>query len=606
MSLCHLYFKTSTYQHIQEILNSFENSISLDINETSMIDDYDVYIIELEDTDQNISSKLRQQFTQKLNSLVYFIVPQKHNLMFFQLSNLLNAKHLVTQSADVKKFIKKITKDKESHEDESLELLVGRASVKAQSFMIFKNMNLEKVSAKLLEDLEYKNFKEFQTNISSKLDIQSFLEHDGSAEISIPTNKNIVKKYKTTTATVMDNTKVVFMKLNPQDGNKLDFISSRVTFIELLKEKLLQRGIVNNELSAITINIENIKKLQKELSVIELEDLLMDLLNYIESILQKKTIFAQIKINFFVILFDNISFQEINNKAHNFNTEVTNHISTKRYKPSIDIYTFNLNNLELLEVLSTFDNIKNRELTQEEISSINIKHIRTQETIDEKGLLDNAFKYSTKIKILNIYHGLVISTPSKILKVTKDTIYISFESLQGVVINIEKSTVLQSPMFPQDIIATAKKIDLKRKIVVLEGFKFLKTNANSRRYSRVTTASRTPISVLLNGITINGYILDLSIKSIAIKVKHTHIIDSIKTQKVSLSFNISNTKSDDGFSRLNINANVINFTMKDLDNNCKIICDIDEDCMNDSILMQYIYERQKELIIELKKTAQLH
>ena len=46
--------------------------------------------------------------------------------------------------------------------------------------------------------------------------------------------------------------------------------------------------------------------------------------------------------------------------------------------------------------------------------------------------------------------------------------------------------------------------------------------------------------------------------------------------------------------------------MTDTHNNCKIVCDIDEDYLSDSILMQYIYERQKELIIELKKTAQLH
>lgn len=607
MSLCHLYFKDSVSHHTQRILDSFENSTSIDLDELDKLDDFDVYIIELKETNQEISSKLRSLFKQKLNSLIYFIIPKKHNLMFFQLTYILGTKHLITQNIDTQKVIKKISEDIKTYEKETLKLLIAKATIQTQSFMIYKNMQIEQVSDKLLEDFECNTFEIFKEKFLDKIDVEILLEKDTITKNAIPINATSSKHYSMSSISITHNTKVIFLRVASQEDNELNFISSRVTFIELLKERVIQQNIVDNELSAITLNIQNIKRLQKELNIIDLEDMLMDLLEFIESILEKKVIFAQIEINFYVILFEDISYKEINNRANNFNTKIINHISTQKYKPLIDIYTFNLSTLEFSEIISTFNNIKNKDLTQEESSSINIKHVtNTQNIMTEKNLLDDAFKYSTKIKVLNIFHGLVINTPSKILKITKDTIYISFESLQGVVINIEKRTVLQSPIFLQDIEATVKKIDLTRKIAVLENFKFLKTNANSRKYSRVTTSSKTPITLLVNGASINGYILDLSIKSIAITVKYTQSLDAIKTGNISLSFNIQNPKSDDGFSRLNINAKVIVVTMKDIQNNCKIVCDIDEDYMNDSILMQYIYERQKELIIELKKTAQLH
>ncbi len=606
MSLCHLFFKHSSSHHIQEILDSIENSISLDINEISSIDDYNTYVIELQEADQAISSKLRALFKEKFNPLIYFIVPKKHNLIFFQLTYLLDTKHLITQNIETQKVIKKILLDIESLKENHFESLVGHMAIETQSFMIFKDMKLIQVSKKLLEDFKCKTLDIFEKNILNKLEVEGLLDKNGVFESSIEVN-NSSKNYKITTAKASNSETVLFVELRNKENCTLHFISSRVTFIELLKEKIIQRNIVNDSLSAITINIQNITRLQKELNIIDLEELLIDILDYIDSILEKKVIFAQIEIGFYVILFEKTDYKDINHIAKNFNTKVINYISTQKYKPLIDIYTFNLSTPEFGEILATLNNIKSRDLTQEEMSSIGIKHITSsQNIITEKNLLDDALKYSSKIKILNIFNGLVINTPAKIIKVTKDTVYINFEALQGVVLNIEKRTVLQSPIFLQDIEATVKKIDLTRRIAILENFKFLKTNANSRKYSRVTTSTKTPVSILFNGSTINGYILDLSIKSIAIKIKYTSKIDTIKTENISIAFNIPNLKSNDGFTRLNIRAKVIVITMTDTHNNCKIVCDIDEDYLSDSILMQYIYERQKELIIELKKTAQLH
>jgi hypothetical protein len=68
---------------------------------------------------------------------------------------------------------------------------------------------------------------------------------------------------------------------------------------------------------------------------------------------------------------------------------------------------------------------------------------------------------------------------------------------------------------------------------MLEKFKFLKTNINSRRYSRVTTSNKTPISLSVDEVNLSGFILDLSIKSIAIHVRYIQILDTIKDKNLS-------------------------------------------------------------------------
>lgn len=608
MSLCHLYFKTTVSHHIEKILGSFENSISLDFNGLKSLDDFDVYLVELEEPTKESSLQLRALFKSKEYPLIYFIVPKKYNLMFFQLSYLLSVTDLLTHNQDTNKIIEKITADKESHVESTLEVLLGRENITTENFIFYKNMQLKQVSPNLLKNLGCENLTSFEKSILNQVDIDKLLNNDTSLNTDILDTKNSTHNFTLKSVGMTDNYRLIYFTGNTSAMEKdLPFISSRVTFVELLKEKYIQKTIVENELSAITLNIKNTEEIKDKLSSVELEYLLIDFLSFMESILDKKIIFAEMERNFFIVLFENIAYEETNTIAENFHVNVLNYIADQEFKPFVDIYTFNLNTFEFNEILATFENIQNQNLTYEERTSYYIKHTsNTQNVINEKTLLDDTFKYKTEFKILNIYNGLVIKTPSKIVKVTQDTIYIQFEALQGVVLNLEKQTVLQSSSFMQDIQAHVKIIDLKKRVAVLENFKFLQTNANSRKYSRVTMSNKTPISVRLKGASITGFIIDLSIKSIAVKTKHSPNIDTIKSQEAVLTFNIPNAKAEDGYFRLELETTIIATTIPDTDNNCKVICDLDEAACDTSKLMEFIYERQKALIIELRKTSKLN
>ena len=117
------------------------------------------------------------------------------------------------------------------------------------------------------------------------------------------------------------------------------------------------------------------------------------------------------------------------------------------------------------------------------------------DTMDERDIIYNLFEtvFTSKsdLKLLNFYKGLALNTQAKIIKINNYDLYVRFESLQGLVMKSEGETILQSSRFTKDIRATVKHINMEKKIVILTNFHLLKTSSISRKYSRVTTSSKT-------------------------------------------------------------------------------------------------------------------
>ena len=380
-------------------------------------------------------------------------------------------------------------------------------------------------------------------------------------------------------------------------------ISSRVLLVDLLRDKLTQ----DNNLTAITINIRNIEKIQKDLGLLKLEEQLTKTIYFMESLFEERLMFAQQDKDFFVVILEDVSFEDTKEMADEFHHLVLEDMAHKEFKFLIDVFAIDMHEMTPSESIMTFMDIKNKELNYIQMNSESLQHTsQTQNIINENSVLEDAFNNDIEFKLLNIYNGLVITTPSKIIKKTKDNIYVSFEQLQGVVMNIDRETILQSSIFLKDILAKIKIIDQKKKIAVLENFKFLNTNPNSRKYARVAPASKIPIKVSLKGLSLNGNILDLSIKSIAIKTKYTKKLDHFKDKHISLLFNIPNYRFDDGYTQLNLKAKVIVVLPLDKDGNYKVVCDLEEGSDDEPIIKEYVYDRQKELIIEIKKMSKLN
>jgi len=610
MNICHLYCKTTDSPQAKSILNSFEGSVSIDISTIETLASYGVYIVEVYKVDKDISEKFKKLFEDKIDSLIYFIVPNEYSLTLFQLAFLLKAKTIITANQDVNRLILKLRSDYKLNQEEHLHNMLGQIVLKTESFIFFKNNELTYASQKLFDTFGWKDLSQVEKNICKQLPLHELLSQDTvtQQQLTLHENSNAYFDIRSSTTEKVEE-KFIFLELlkeHVSSEDELSFVSNRISFIEVVKEKFIEQSISSKKISFMTIQIENLKSLQNDWSKVEVEGFLKDFLFEVDKIVDKKIILAQYDSDFYIVIFEDITLELLKSKADNFQHKISGFLSEQQFNPFIDIYAFDTTTLDLNDILSTLGKISNKSITQKDIAKDKLIYIgNAHDKMDEqesiKHLLREVYTNSIQIKLLNIYKGLCINTSATIVKYNEDGVYIKFEHFQGIVMKLEKETVLQSSSFSQDIKAKVKFINLEKKIALVEGFSFVNGNANARKYSRVSCSARTPIIISQFGATLSGEILDISISSIAVQLKYAKLVDHIRADTVMLSFVLPNRNSLEGSVKISVESKVILSTCKD--GICKIVCELLKDDVNESILMEYVYNRQKEIIVEVKKIA---
>ena len=607
MNICHLYRNKSTSTLIQEILPRLKGSESFAIDSLESLKEYDAYIVEIDKLDENTKAQLLRFLQSEPPKLLYFLVGSTCDLSILKLALEVKAKSLITSSQDPKTVLSQIQEDYQNFQISDLKYKLGRASFESLLFLFFKDKELLYVSEKLLKEFAYGNILEVKEKLLPQIALEELFDKNVVSEKTV-LNQNIqtTAYHARSLSTSENNETIIFLdpfKKETRLVDKMSFISNRLSFIEFLKDRLAQSSVSQAHISLITLHIENVSKLRENLTELELEEMIRDFLLQVDMMLEGKVAFAQYNQNFYVALFENIEFEALKKKANQFNLEITGYLNKQKYVPLLGIFAFDLNNQTLNFALTMLEKLVRRELKQEDVKGTNIEFITNiQESMDEReiiyNLLESVFTNGSDIKLLNFYKGLCINTSAKIIKTKNEDVYVQFEHLQGLVMKVEGQTVLQSSRFSKDIQATIKHLSLEKKIAMLTNFKMLDTSANARKYSRVTTSSKTLVVLSYKGATLNGEVFDISVTSIAIDVIYAKLFDLIEDQTVQLTFILPSTAATDGFIRIKTYAKVVYQSCQE--KTCKIVCEFVKDESLESILMEYVYNRQKEIITELK------
>lgn len=607
--MVHIFYKISTSEQLQETLNAFESLEKLDISGLKSIDNHDVYFVEIDKIEKQVLLHIKQLLSDKTDSLIYFFINDSNSLMLFQLSSLLNVRTIVTPKSDMTKVITNIKKDISLKESTQLEHMIADSVIHEQCFMIFDSNRLKYASQKLYDDFSCKNLADVRSKVCTQFGLDNFLNSTISHENSVEFSSNS-KIYNIDIAfSTVSGDKFIYLEKVPEtvsnNGPDVDFIKNRIYFIEVLKEKILEKSISDSKLGIITIQMENISKLRDDWNEYEIEEAIHDLLLEVNGLIQSYDLLAQYDNGLYLILFEGLDFEAIKSKALTIQNHILRYIENKKIKPIAGLYAIDINNLELNQALEVISKLSRAEVSAEDINAqVLHKIINVNEDMNDREVIDillqAVFTNKSPIKLINIYKGLCINTPSVILKTTEDEVDVSFQQLQGTVMNFEKSTVIQSSSFSKDIVADVVYINIKKKFARLNNFRFAHGSANSRKYSRVTCSQRTPITILHDKGTLNGSILDISMNSIAVKTRLYDNIESLELSIVTLNFTLPDNSAD-GYVKLSLEAEV-KFIMCDKDY-CKVIVNLYENQASESILMEYVYNRQKEIIVELKRQS---
>lgn len=607
--MIHLYYKSSSSTQISETLISFTPHKSIDIKNVKSIEHSDIYLVEIDKVDKALVLHIRKLLIDKKQSLVYFFINDSSSLVLFQLAVLLNVKSIVTKKHDISNIISDIKKELSYKKSIQLEREMATIISNDKSFMIYDNNELKFASQKIYDDFECEDLEMVKSKISPHFDLEDFLKNDISTPKMLSANQ---QSYNIKGSTSPLNGDVyIYLEDNSEDKctneYKTDFIKNRIYFIEVLKEKILEKSISDSLLGIVTIQIENMANMSVDWNEYEIEMAIRDLILQVEIEIDSHTLLAQYDDGLYLILFEGLDFEEIKLKALAIQSHISKYIKEQTIKPIAGLYAFDINDFELNNILKTIYDISKEEINYKNIEPQKLHRIMNiDEGLDDNRAIDiflqATFVNKTPIKFVNIYKGLCISTSSVIVRKTDQEVYMTYESLQGTVMSSEKETIIQSSNISKDIVADVNYLDIKKKIVQLKNFRFVQGSANARKYSRVTCSQRTPISITHNKGTLNGDILDISMNSIAVRTRLYENIDSMELNDVMLNFTLPINSDEIGFMQLSLKAKVI-FSMC-TDEYCKVVTDLYEDQAGESVLMEYVYNRQKEIIVELKRQTQ--
>jgi len=612
--LVHIYYKTSTSKQLSDTVDAFESCELIDISNTQSLKDDEIYLVEIDKIEKTLLLHIKKLLASKTDSLIYFFINDSHNLMLFQLASMLNVKNIITPKHDTSKVISNIKTELLHNKNIQVQNSIAKSLIKDQCFMLFDSNGLKFASDKLYAEFECTDLEMVKSRICLELDLATLLKQDISQQNSFNFTGS-TQTYNIRSSTSSYNGDIfIYIESVLEDAAQVssgvNFIKNRIYFIEILKEKVLEASISQGLFSIITIQVENMSNLRLYWSEYEIEMAVRDLLLQVEIEIDSHTLLAQYDNNLYLTLFEGLDFEGTKQKASTIQSHISAYTSKQDIKPIIGLYAFDINGLELNNILKTISDIAREKISRKDIEAQKLYRVVdiSNELDDERAidiLLQAAFTNKTPIKLLNIYKGLCINTSSSIMKKTDQEVYVTYEQLQGTVMHFEKETVIQSSSFTKDIVADVKYIDSKKKLALLKNFRFVQGSANGRKYSRVTCSQRTPISIVHNKGTLNGEVLDISMNSIAIKTRLYPNIESLNMTEVSLKFTLPVTSSEEGYMKLTLTAEVM-FTACD-EEFCKVVVNLYEDQVHEAILMEYVYDRQKEIIVELKKqTAMLN
>ncbi len=610
--MIHLYKHQSVSEQVNAIVKSFVDVKSIDIANFDAIEKSDIYFVEIDKVEKEFLLLIKKLLINKKESLIYFYINDSHSLMLFQLSSFLNVKNIFTKKNDLTAIVAKINADLLKHKGIKQNHQLIDHLTNQHYFMLFESSKLLMASQKIYNDFACKTLEEISSVLCSKLELEIFLSKDMvlDKELILAGEK---KHLKVSSVRSEENNQTILYlqkgkEVHSEDNSKMSFIKIRIFFIEMLKERILEQDIVKSELGIITVAIENMSALRDDWADYDIEMAIKDLLLQVEIEIDSHTLIAQYSNNLYISLFEGLEFEDLKQEAIKINTYLSQHIKKQKIKPIISLHVLDVKDLELNNILNVVSDISKNNVSTKELAENKLfRVLGMNEELDDgtviNQLLQSLYVNKTDVKLQNIYKGLCINTASKILKKTEDTLYVSFEKLQGTAMSFEKQTLIQSSSFSKDITATVKHIDFNKNIVQLKEFKFIQGNANSRQYSRVTCSQRTPIAVKHDKGVLNGVILDISLNSIAIRTRIHNDLSSLKLSKIILSFTLPVKSNEEGYMKLDFDAKVV-FSVCD-DEYCKVVVNLLENQENEAVLMEYVYGRQKDIIIELKKQTNI-
>ncbi len=613
ISISHLYFGKNGLKSLDGLLEKFENFSSIDASKNAISSkESNLYIVEINTLDKNILKLVQNLSNRHHRSHIYIFSDISDNPVLLKFCLGIGVKNIFSTNVNdeilikfLDRALKKVAIDKHTHNYTYL----GEHIDKIFPVVIYLKNKITFANNAAKKFFNSENYHFIEKIIKKNIELYKLIEDKVSINkfIMLENGKKEFKEQLCSLFYDKEEQKTILNILineNILDDEIAKLTQNRFIFIEKLKDRLVQNDVDAKEMYITMISVDNGDKIKRNFSKLEYFNFLKNFILQIDKFKNCPEKIVEWSQDLFVIIYENLDFESMKSAMALMHHNLVKSQKKTKFTPIITTSFISIKGKELDGIIDFIDSVDKKDLILEEPFKDGYYEFKyLNDTLDEeeqiKHLLQSCINNSIPVKLLNIYKGLCVNTEAKVLKRSDDFFYLSCEKLQRYIISIDNETVIQSPTFPYDIRAMVKFIDIKKNQIVVDKFNFLKHSANSRQHTRVQPTVRIPITIKNSKFVRYGEMIDLSINAIAIKTKQ-EIDKSFIDTEVNLIFKLPNEKMEDGFSKIDVEA-IIKMILPYDGDYYKIVTMIDESEGSNTEILRYVYQRQKELIIELKK-----
>ena len=198
-------------------------------------------------------------------------------------------------------------------------------------------------------------------------------------------------------------------------------------------------------------------------------------------------------------------------------------------------------------------------------------------------------------KLINYYKGMPFSYPATIAAVERGSVDLNVKAEQAVTIELSRSAFIRSPLFKHDVFAQAQYVNVKKLAAVFTKFSYVEIMAERRNFIRMesepkpNTIIETPLGI------IEGKLYDLSLSGLNISIQDYCPLE--RDTEATIQFKLRDIEQNQEF-KVSVPARLV--TIKDSSRPYQYIFTISVDKMLERQMSKYIFQRQLEIIREIK------
>jgi hypothetical protein len=196
------------------------------------------------------------------------------------------------------------------------------------------------------------------------------------------------------------------------------------------------------------------------------------------------------------------------------------------------------------------------------------------------------------LMLVNYYDEVPVSYASTVVGVENDSIELAVHEHQALIMKHEKSTLVKSSHFQNGlgVHCYANYVNVPKKTVILNNFAYAQIRAERREAVRVKVREKVPVLFNSEVLSLQGSIIDISGIGVSMMCESLPQLDAGQPGELVFTLCGTTVSVPGSFVRANQqegNESVCMFQMK-------------PDRRNDSFISQFIYQRQVEIVRELK------